>query len=172
MRNTARWPPESAGLSTAGSGTTASARGTLSSDWIAANGGCGTPASANTRAHLELVRHPLRRLEADPRELERFGDGGDDRDCAVGGDGEHAVDLVAAADLDHARNVGEVDELADVRRQETERVRVAVDCDDLVPELLHALDRTALVTAAADEEDGRHRVPSALPQVASEPLRR
>ena len=69
-------------------------------------------------------------------------------------------------------DVHEVDELADIRRQEAERLRVAVDRDDLVPELLHALDRAALVAAAADEEDGRHLVPSALPQVASEPPRR
>ena len=79
---------------------------------------------------------------------------------------------MAAADLDHALDVHEVDELADIRRAEPERVRVAVDRDDAVPELLHALDRAALMAAAADEEDGAHLVPSALPQVAGEPPRR
>ena len=123
-------------------------------------------------AHLELVRHALRRLEADAGQLECLRDRGDHGNRAVGRDGEHALDLVPAADLDHSLDVGEVDELADVRRAEPERVGVAVDRDDAVPELLDALDRAALMTAAADEEDGAHRVPSALPQVASEPPRR
>ncbi len=147
-------------------------QGTLSSDWIAANGGCGTPASANTRriSSLCVIRCAVSRPIP--------GSSSASATAATTGTARSAATVstpstsCAAADLDHARDVGEVDELADVRRQEPERFRVAVDRDDLVPELLHALDRTALVTAAADEEDGRHRVPSALPQVASEPLRR
>ena len=44
--------------------------------------------------HRHLVRHQVRGLGADPRQAERLGDGGDDRDRAIGGHGQHAVDRV------------------------------------------------------------------------------
>ena len=123
-------------------------------------------------AHLELVRHPLRRLDADSGQPERLGDGCHDRNSAVRCHGEHAVDSVFPPRFDDSLHVREVDELADVGGPEPERLRVAVDGDDAVAELLHALDRAALMAAAAHEQEGLHRVPSALPHVASDPPRR
>ena len=91
---------------------------------------------------------------ADPRQAERLRDRRDDGHRTVGRDGEDAVDAVAAADLDHAVDVLEVDRLADVGDGEPERVGIAVDGDDAEPELLRAHDRPPLVAAGADEENG------------------
>ena len=107
-------------------------------------------------AHRDLVRHRVRRLRADPGQAERLCDGGDDRHGAVGRERQHAVDRVAAPDLDHGVDVGEVDDLADVRVREPRRVRIPVDRDDAVAELLHAQEAAALVPAAADEEERGH----------------
>jgi hypothetical protein len=120
-------------------------------------------------AHLELVRHPVGGRGADAREPECLCNRCDDRHGAVRGNCEHTVHLMLAADLGHARDIGEVDELADVGRTEAESVRVAVHCDDLIAELPRAQDGTALMSSTPDEEDGLQRVPSALPQVAGDP---
>ena len=95
-RKTPRWPPESAGLSTAGKPTSSAARRRSESERSAAKRGCGTPASASRAPHRDLVRHQVRGLDADPRQPARLGDRGDDRHGAVGADGQHAVELDAA----------------------------------------------------------------------------
>ena len=53
--------------------------------------------------HRDLVRHQVRRLDADPRQPARLGDRGDDRHRAVGRDGQHAVELGACDRLEHRR---------------------------------------------------------------------
>ena len=62
----------------------------------AAKRGCGTPGVGEPAPHRDLVRHQVRRLDADPGQAERLGDRGDDRDGAVGRDRQHAVDLQPA----------------------------------------------------------------------------
>ena len=103
--------------------------------------------------HRDLVRHQVRGVVADSRQAERLRDGGDDGHGAVGRDGEDAVHGVAAADLDHALDVLEVDRLAGVGDGEPERVRIPVDGDDAQAELLRAHDRAPLVAARADEQN-------------------
>ena len=122
IRKTARWPPESAGFRTAGSGTSASAASTSADERTAAKGGCGTPALGEGLPHEQLVRHPVCGLDPDAREPELVGDSGDDRYGPICGDGHHPVDVVPPTDLRHSLDVREVDELADVRRLEAECV--------------------------------------------------
>ena len=98
----------------------------------------------------------MRRLGADPGQPELLGHGGDERNGAVGGDGEHALDVVSPRHVGHRADVREVDRLAGVRDLEPQRLGVPVDGDDTKPELLRAEDRTALVAPGADEEDGGH----------------
>ena len=131
-----RWPPESAGFSTAGTPTASSAARALSRSRAAAKRGCGTPASASVRriAILCVIRCAV--SVPIPGRPERLRDGCDDRHGSVGRDGEHAVDPVAAADLRDRRDVGEVDRLAHVGHRQAERVGVAVDGDDAKAELL------------------------------------
>ena len=100
------------------------------------------------------MRHRVRDVSPDAGKSERLRNGGDDRDRPVGGHGQGAVDSVPSRDLDHAVDVLEVDDLADVGGLEPERGAVPVDRDDAEPELLRAPDRAALVAARADEEDG------------------
>ena len=130
------------------------ARRASSSVRTAAKRGCGTPVSAKQSPHRDLVRHQPRRLGADPGQAERLGHLRHDRDGPVGGDRQHAVDAVAAADVDHRRHVAEVHDLEGVGLGKPERLRVAVDGDRLETELARARDRSALVPAGADEEDG------------------
>ena len=111
--------------------------------------------------HRDLVRHQVRGLGADARQAERLGDGRDDGYGAVGGDRQDAVDLVAPPDLRHRFDVGEVDDLADVRDREPRRLGVAVDGDDAKPELARAHDRPPLVPARADHQE-RFPSPAAM----------
>ena len=106
--------------------------------------------------HRDLVRHAVRDVGADRREAEALGDRRDDRDGAVRRDRQRAVDGVPSRDLLDRVDVGEVDDLRDVRRLEPRRVGVAVDRDDADPALARLGDRAALVAARADEEDARH----------------
>ena len=69
----------------------------------------------------------------------------------------------APPDLGHGRDVGEVDRLADVGSLQARGLRVAVDRDDAMAELLRPEDRTALVAPGADEEDGLHVARDAIP---------
>ena len=107
-------------------------------------------------AHHDLVAHPLGDGCADRRQPEALRHGRDDRHGAVGRDGQRAVDAVAARDLGHRVDVGEVDGLADVGDLKPERVGVAVDRDDADALLARLQDRAALVAPGADEEDGLH----------------
>ena len=66
-RKSPRWPPESAGLSTAGKPTVSAAGAASRRARTAANRGCGTPPSRELPAHRDLVRHQVRGLRADPR---------------------------------------------------------------------------------------------------------
>src|SRR5262249_44425280 len=83
---------------------------------------------------------------------ERLRDRRDDRDRAIGGDGEDAVHVVPARDLPDAVDVREVDDLAPVGRLEPRSVGIAVDADDGQAQLAGALDPAGLVPHGADEE--------------------
>ena len=143
-------------MSTAGSPTVFSARRPSASERTAANGGCGTPSSANARRITILLRIRCATARADRRQAEALGHRRDDGDRAVGGDGQRAVDRVAPGDLGHRVDVGEVDRLGDVGDLKPERVGVAVDGDDADALLARLQDRAALVAPGADEEDGLH----------------
>ena len=80
-------------------------------------------------AHRDLVRDSVRDVAADPRQAELLGYRGDDRDGAVGGDGDDPVDLVLAPELGERGDV-EVADLADVRLREPRRFGVPVGGDD------------------------------------------
>ena len=95
----------------------------------------------------------MRGLDPDPRQAERLGHGGHDRDGAIRGHRQHAVDLVPPGGVGDRLDVGEVDDLALVGRGKARRFRVAVDGDDAQPELARALDRTPLVPPRTDHED-------------------
>ncbi len=125
------------------------------------------PGVGEPRAHRDLVRHQVRRLDADPRQPARLGDRCHDRDRPVGTDGHHTVDVDPCRRLDHRRRVGEVDDLRDVRLGEAGRLRIAVDRDHAEAELLGLQDRPALVAPCADEEDGLHAGEMALRCAAS-----
>ena len=156
IRKTPRWPPESAGFRTAGNPTVFSARLPSTSERTAANGGCGYAVLGEGAAHHDLVAHPLRHGGADRRQPEPLRHGGDDGDGPVGRDGQRSVDGVAAGDLGHRVDVGEVDRLGDVGDLQPEGVGVAVDRDDADALLACLQDRAALVAPGADEEDGLH----------------
>ena len=153
-RKTPRWPPESAGLSTAGKPTSSAARRRSESERTAAKRGCGTPASASRAriATLCVIRCAV--STPMPGQPARLGDRGDDRHGAVGADGQDAVELDACRRLEHGVDVREVDHLRDVGLLQPERVRVAVDRRDAQSQLLRPQDRPALVAPGADEEDG------------------
>ena len=93
---------------------------------------------------------------ADRRQAEPLRHRRHDGHGAIGGDGQRAVDRVAAGDLGDRVDVGEVDRLCDVGDLEPERVGVAVDGDDANPLLPRLQDRAPLVAPGADEEDGLH----------------
>ena len=113
--------------------------------------GLGEPAP-----HRDLVRHQVRRLDADPRQPASLRDRGDDRDGAVGADRQHAVELEPLRRLQHRCDVREVDDLRDVGLGEPRRLGVPVDGGDPQPELLRAQDRAPLMAPRADEENGLH----------------
>ena len=151
-----RWPPESAGFSTAGNSIVWAA---VRASWRVRTRGelrLRHARLAEAAAHRDLVRHQVRRLGADPGQSERLGDGGDDGDGAVRGHGQDAVDGVAAADLGHGLDVAEVDHLRDIGDLQAARRGIAVDGDHAQAELLRAQDRPPLVAAGTDEEDGGH----------------
>ena len=152
-----RWPAESAGFSTAGKPTVARGGARLGLPAQRRELRLRHAALGELAPHRDLVRRQVRRLGADPRQAEQLGDARDDRHGAVGGHRHHAVDRVPAPDLGNGLRVGEVDRLAGVGHREPRRVGVPVDRDDAHAELLHALDRPALVPAGADEENGLHR---------------
>ena len=104
--------------------------------------------------HRHLVRHQVRRLDADPRQVERLGDRCDDRDGPVGRDRQHAVEPPSAHRPQNGLQVCEVDDLRDICLTQTEGIRIAVDGSHPQPELLRALDRPPLMATRADEEDG------------------
>ena len=143
-RKTARWPPESTGLRTAGSPDAASADVASSVERTVANGGCGTPASARALAHRQLVRHPVSGIDSDSREPQlarpprrRPEPRGRPRPSTP-----RRRD--AAGRPRSPRDIGEVDDLGDVGRGESGRLGVAVDRDDSqVLALAHARSRGA-----------------------------
>ncbi len=166
IRKMPRCPPESAGLRTAGSPTVFERPPRpLASERTAANGGCGTPSSANARRITILLRIRWATLGADRRQAEALGHRRDDRHGAVGRDRQRAVDRVAPGHLGDRVDVGEVDRLGDVGDLKPERVGVAVDGDDADALLARLQDRAPLMAPGADEEDGLHtgRCYSALP---------
>ena len=58
--------------------------------------------------------------------------------------------------LQHGPDVGEVDDLRDVRLRQPRRVRIPVDGRDAKAQLLRPENRAALVAACTDEENGPH----------------
>ena len=93
-----------------------------------------------SRAHRRLVGHRTRDVDADAGQRERFRD----RSCrdhrAVARDRQHAVDAVHRGRGDDLRDVREVDVDGDVGDLEADRVWVAVDGDDPVPDPLRVAD--------------------------------
>ena len=136
--------------------TSSPARRVSDSVRTAAKRGCGTPASASAPPHRDLVRHQVRRLGPDPRQAARLGDRRDDRHRAVGRYRQHAVDPQPRGRLQHRLDVGEVDDLRDVRLREPWRVGIPVDGRDSKAQLLRPENRAALVAACTDEENGPH----------------
>ena len=130
-RKTPRWPPESAGFSTAGNPTSSAARRVSASVRTRGEARLRHARVGEPPPHRDLVRHQVRRLDADPRQPARLGDRGDDRHGAVGADREHAVEAEPLpSPSSTAADVGEVDDLGDVGLREPERVGVAVDRGD------------------------------------------
>ncbi len=107
--------------------------------------------------HDNLVPHPVRNRRADRRQAEAFGHRGDDRNRAIGRDGQRAVDAVASRYLRHRIDVREVDGLPDVGGLKAKCVGVPVDGDDTDALFPRLQDRTPLVAPGADEEDSLHR---------------
>ena len=108
-------------------------------------------------AHRDLVRHQVRRLDADPRQPARLGDGGDDRNRTIGAHGEDAVDAAGASSPSEPRRRPRSRPPWRCRPPASpRRVGVAVDGGDAQAHLLRLEDRAALMAAGADEEDGSH----------------
>ena len=106
--------------------------------------------------HHDLVPHAAGDFGADRRQPEPLRHRSDDRDRAIGGDRQGAVDVVAAGDVCDSVDVGEVDRLGDVGDVQAGRVRVAVDADDTQAALAGLQDGAPLVPPRADEEDRLH----------------
>ena len=113
-RKMPRWPPESAGFSTAGKPTSSAATPPLGERRAAPRSAAAARrASAKRRRIATLCVISVRGLGADPRQAARLGDRGDDRHGAVGRDRQHAVDAVPARGLEHAPSTSrEVDSSA------------------------------------------------------------
>ena len=153
-RKTPRWPPESAGLSTAGKPTSSAARRVSAIDRTRGEARLRHARVGEPRAHRDLVRHQVRRLDADPGQPARLGDRGDDRDGAVGADGQHAVELEPRRRLEHRGRVGEVDDLRDVRLCEAERVGLRSTAATRRPSSFARRIARRWWRPGADEEDG------------------
>ena len=125
----------------------------------AAKRGCGTPASASVRriATLCVIRCAV--------SVPIPGRPSASATAATTGTARSAETVstpstrVPARRLAHRVEVGEVDHLGGVGREQPGCLRVAVDRDDAQAELARLHDRAALVPAGADEEDGLHRAP-------------
>ena len=155
-RKTPRWPPESAGFSTAGKPTSSAARRRSEIDRTAANRGCGTPASASRRriAILCVIRCAVSvPIPGRPRASATAATTGTARSALTV---STPSSRSRARRLQHRVDVGEVDHLGDVGLREARRVGVAVDGHDAQAELFRLQDRAALVAAGADEENGLH----------------
>jgi hypothetical protein len=73
------------------------------------------PALGEATPHCDLVGHHVCRLGADPRQPERLGHRGHDRDSSVGRDRDHAGSAVTATERDQCLDVTDVVGLRDVR---------------------------------------------------------
>ena len=161
IRKMPRWPPESAGFSTAGKpDRLGAAPAPRRATRTAANGGCGTPSSAKRAAHRDLVAS-----SGAPTSVPIPGSPSAPSTAATTGTARSAETVSAPstacrrATVEHRVDVGEVDRLADVRHLEPERIRVAVDRDDAEAAARGLQDRAPLVAPGADEEDGLHSAP-------------
>ena len=122
----------------------------------AAKRGCGTPASASRRriAILWVIKCAVSvPIPGRPRASATAATTGTAR----------SADTVSTPSickprrrLQHGRDVGEVDDLRDVRLGEPRRVGIPVDGRDAKAELLRPENRAALVAACTDEENGPH----------------
>ena len=113
-RKTPRWPPESAGLSTAGKPTSSAARRRSESVRTAAKRGCGTPASASRRriATLCVIRCAVSTpIPGSPRASATAATTGTARSAETV---STPSSLSARGRLEHRLGVGEVDHLRDV----------------------------------------------------------
>ena len=155
-RKTPRWPPESAGLSTAGKPTSSAARRRSESERTAAKRGCGTPASASRAriATLCVIRCAVCvPIPGSPRASATAATIGTARSALTV---RTPSSLMPRGRLQHGVDVREVDDLRDVGLLQPGRVRVPVDRRDPQSQLLRLQDRPALVAPGADEEDGSH----------------
>ena len=112
-RNTARCPPESTGLRTAGRPDVSSACAASSVERTRGVRRLRNARLGERAAHLELVGHAVRGVDPDSREPELVRHRGHDRHGAVGRDRQHAVDPMSPSDLGDGGDVGEVDDLGD-----------------------------------------------------------
>ena len=151
-----RWPPESAGFSTAGTPTVSSAARALSRSRAPAKRGCGTPASASVRriAILCVIRCAVSvPIPGSPSASATAATTGTARSAETvrtpSTPCRRATSVTAATSVKSTASPSSA-------AAEPGRVRVAVDRDDAEAELLRAQDRAALVAAGADEEDRAH----------------
>ncbi len=155
-RNTARWPPESTGLRTAGNPTAS----TADSDVAGAAQSCPRrlrqAGRAERGAHRELVSQEVGYYRADAGESQGFGHRRHDGNRAVGRDRQHAVRGYTSGDVEDLLDRREVDDLGDVRGREARCFGVAVDRCDPKPTGARLLDRAPLMASRAHEEDRRH----------------
>ena len=155
-RKRPRWPPESAGLSTAGKPTVSAAGAASRRARTAANRGCGTPPSASLRriATLCVIRCavfvPIPGSPSASATAATTGTARSAETVSTPSTASRRATSITRLDVD------EVDDLGLVGVLEPGRVGVAVDRDDAQPELLRAQDRAPLVAPRADEEDGLH----------------
>ena len=114
----------------------------------------------------------MRHIGADARETDRIRHRRDDRNGAIGRDGQHAGDRVPPRHLDHGRDVAKVDRLRRIGGAHARRLGVSVDRDHANAELLRPEDGAALMPAGADEEDGLALHAASTVAACVSPLRR
>ena len=104
--------------------------------------------------HVDLVRHRVRDVGADPRQVERFRNGGHDRHGAIGGTvNAPSTPWRRATSITPSTSWKSTTSPTSAAWRPS-ACAVPVDRDDTEAELLRAPDRAALVPARADEENG------------------
>ena len=154
IRKTPRWPPESAGLRTAGRPTVRTPGGSRRATGQRRTAVAG-PLFGERAPHHDLVPHPLRDavpIDGSPRRSVTSATTGTARSAetvsAPSTAWRRATSVTASTSVKStASRVGDL---------QPERLGVAVDCDDAEALLPRLHDRAPLVAPGADEEDGLH----------------